>query len=74
MLKIFLVYIIKYIPLFEFIKEFNEILNLSNSFNVNILVIYISELEMSMFECYNNVYIHIIKNDNSINDIFNLYK
>ena len=72
--KIFLVYIIKYISLFEFIKEFNEIINLSNSINVNILVIYISELEMSRFECCNNVYIHIIKSDNSINEIFNLYK
>ena len=72
--KIFLVYIIKYISLFEFIKEFNEIINLSNSINVKILVIYISELEMPRFDCCNNVYIHIIKNDNSINDIFNLHK
>ena len=72
--KIFLVYIIKYIPLFDLKKELNEVINLSNSVNVNILVIYISELEMSMFERFNNVYIHIIKSDNSINDNFNLYK
>ena len=72
--KLFLVYIIKYIPLFEFTKELNEVIYFSNSINVNILVIYISELEMSRFECCNNVYIHIIKSDNSINDIFNLHK
>ena len=59
--KVFLVYIIKYIPLFGLKKELNEVINLSNSVNVNILVIYISELEMSMFERFNNVYIHIIK-------------
>ena len=33
---------IKYIPLFELNKELNEVINLSNSINVNILVIYIS--------------------------------
>ena len=65
---------IKYISLFEFIKEFNEIINLSNSINVNILVIFISELDVTMFQQHNNVYIHIIKSDNSINDIFNLHK
>ena len=38
--KVFLVYIIKYIPLFDLKKELNEVINLSNSVNVNILVIY----------------------------------
>ena len=69
-----MVYIIKYIPLFEFTKELNEVIYFGNSINVNILVKYISELEMSMFEHYNNVYINIIKSDNLINDIFNSYK
>ena len=60
--------------LYELNKELDEVINFSNSINVNILVIFISELEMSMFEHYNNVYIHIIKSDNLINDIFNSYK
>ena len=72
--KIFLVYIIKYISLYELNKELDEAINFSNSININILVIFICELEISMFQQHNNVYIHIIKSDNSINDIFNLYK
>ena len=60
--------------LYELNKELDEVINFSNSINVNILVIFISELEISMFQQHNNVYIHIIKSDNLINDIFNLYK
>jgi hypothetical protein len=69
--KIFLVYIIKYISLYELNKELDEVINFSNSINVNISVIFISELDVTMFQQHNNVYIHIIKSDNSINDIFN---
>ena len=44
--KIFLVYIIKYMSLYELNKELDEVINFSNSINVNILVIFISELDM----------------------------
>ena len=60
--------------LYELNKELDEVINFSNSINVNILVIFISELETSMFQQHNNDYIHIIKSDNLINNIFNLYK
>ncbi len=72
--KIFLVYTIKYINLDEYYKELKELIDFSKSINVNILVLYINESEEPKYECYNNLYIHRINNDNSIVDIFNLYK
>jgi hypothetical protein len=72
--KIFLVYTIKYINLDEFYKELKELIIFSKSINVNILVLYINEFEEPLYECYNNLHIHRINNDNFIGDIFNLYK
>ena len=72
--KIYLIYTIKYINLDEFYQELKELIILSKSINVNILVLYINELEEPLYESYNNLYIHRINNDKSIIDIFNLYK
>ena len=72
--KIFLVYTIKYINLDEFYQELKELIIFSKSINVNILVLYINELEEPLYESYNNLYIHRINNDKTIIDIFNLYK